>query len=259
LLNQLADAVRARLEDDDADVRYEAVRAWDQLRRPDDSPPTEALARLLGDVCPPVRLVTARLVGRLGRHVLCASIINGLAALLHPDQAAVRGRRDRGDVIDCRSAALVAVGQLGPPAATSFVNDRVIECLFADTRGTTEQACRTIEQLGPAASAHLVETFAAMLRAPDRKTRDRCVQPMIRVGPQLCQLCGSSFLKELLRLLHNPDAGVRAATAAALEWLGTHAATCALLDRLEELKDDPDGYVRDAASNALQRLRPERA
>jgi HEAT repeat protein len=269
-------AIRARMEDSAARVRRETVLAWEQVRRPDDPPPTEMLARLLRDDSPLVRLVATGLVGRCGRLVLCDSIISGLADLLLPEQAAIHVRHEdaeplpewrqrlgpdpwqvppRDQVIDCRLPALVAVGQLGPPAANSTIIHRVIDCLFADNRETTEQACRTIEQLGPAASGRLVERLTALLRAADRKKTNPCVQPLVRVGRQLCKLCGPSLLEQLLRLLNEEAADSRANAASALEWLGPDAAVADVLARLEELQDDPDAYVRDATGNALQRLR----
>jgi HEAT repeat protein len=240
-------AVRACLEDEDSDVCRESILAWEQVRRAEDPAPTEALARLLVDRDSGVRLVAVELVGRLGRQVLCSSIINGLAALLGHDL--LPNQRQT------HLATLVAVAGLGPSAAISVVIDRVIACLFAGNRELAAQACRTIERLGPAACDRLVETLTAMLCTADRKERFRCLQSLIQVGAQVC--C-PALLEQLLRLLNEPEAAIRAAAASALGWLGPQAGTPAILARLDELQADPDGDVRYHAGNTLHALQSVR-
>jgi HEAT repeat protein len=240
-------AILACLGDADAGVRREAIVAWEQVRGPDDPAPTEALAGLLVDGEPSVSLAAVKLVGRLGRQVLCSSIINGLAALLEHDL--LPNQRET------HLATLVAVEGLGPSAATSVVIDRVIDCLFAGNREMAAQACRTIERLGLSASERLVATLTAMLCGADRKERFRCLQALIQVGPQVC--C-AALLAQLLRLMNDREAGIRAAAASALEWLGPQAGTPLILSRLDELQDDPDGDVRYHVRNALQALQADR-
>jgi HEAT repeat protein len=233
---RVTEAVCACLWDADPSVRQQAVVDYGQVRALEHQPPTERLAHLLLDLDDEVRLVTAQLVAQLGRQVLCGSIIDGLAHNLQATQQS-----------GCL-AALAAVGQLGPPAATTVVVQHVVEWLFAPTREISEGACQALDRLGPAAEERLVATLTAMLRGA---ARYRCVQALIRVGPQLCR---PSLVERLLGMLDDPEPAPRAAAASALEWLGPQAGIPAVLARLEELQDDPDSDVRYHVGNALRVL-----
>jgi HEAT repeat protein len=236
--------------DSEAEVRREAVLAYGSICPEADEPPTEALVKLLGDADGMVQQAAAELVGRLGRRVLCSSMIDAVGRLLLPDAVNPTGLERQQNSFRRETvsrAALLAAERFGPPAATSSI----IEGTLAWILGGDREACRTAEALG--AVDDVVARLAGMLRSPDRKARDRCIGALVVVREAACW---PALLDELLALLRAPEGTVRASAAYALEWLGPKAATTAIVARLQELVDDSDGDVRFHVADALARLHP---
>ena len=141
--------------------------------------------------------------------------------------------------LEVRRSAVVALGRIGDPAATSaLVNTLSDESLAIE-------AANSLGQIGDAAA---VDGLLTLIRNKDAAVRQTAVSALNAVIP-------SSMSKRIIPLLHDPDPNVRESAVKVAGYFGYPDSAGALI----ELSRDVDERVRCAAIEHLPYVEDERA
>ena len=181
----------------------------------------DELTASLADRSPQVRVLSAELLGRLGRH----EALEGLIALLSDEAPAVR------------VAALDAIGQIGgTPPAPALVE---VAGLLRDDNPSVRVAA--VKAAGLLDNTILVDACDAIAMDPEPAVRAELAKALIVHGAE------ERPHAILAALLESPDAADRVAGLAAVARIGGHMPS----PRLTESLSDPAPIVRAAAVEAV--------
>jgi HEAT repeat protein len=186
-----------------------------------------------------LRHYATRLLYRLGPKA--AEAVPALVAALQEEVA------DADDVA-FRLEVQLALAAIGPAAAPAVAE--LTKSLASDDHEIRGTACYALGKIGPDAAA-AVEELQRRQQDLDASERVPLLWALLKIRPG-DEAVAKMAAPLLIEALENPQAIARAEAAAALGGLGEHAQPA--LERLKQLRDDPDATVRDAAAQAVQKL-----
>jgi HEAT repeat protein len=147
-----------------------------------------------------------------------------------------------------RAETQMALAAIGPAAAPSI--SELIKSLSSDDEEIRGTACYALGKIGPEA-AEAVHELQRCLEDLDAAQTGPVLWALLQIQPD-DQEIRKAAVPRLIAALDQPTAVVRAEAAAALGKLGQDALPA--LQRLKQLRDDPDATVREAATTAVERL-----
>jgi HEAT repeat protein len=276
---RVPEALAARLQDEDADIRELGAEALGALRAASETDALAAAAR--EDAADDVRREAVRALGAIGTDAagerllplledarLREEVVRALGRFAYsPSTVPLIGVYDSDPGSDLARLALEALARIGAEEARgTFYHE-----LGSDDSRRREFAAEGLGRIGDASLLDgMIRDF---LREEDRRVQlafcfalvrlgqpafvDRIVLslPDSRLGDVALQYAlelGRDFLPELLRYLEDPDRRVRLELISVLERIGDAAA----VPGLREASEDPDPEIADRARLAVRRLSP---
>lgn len=213
----------AALQSADAEARVTAARMLGLARAPEAG---RALLAALADPEPAVSLAASEALGRLNDPAMAGEL---LRALEHPSESVRLGA--------ARALGMMQVEAAVEPLRTMLLNG---EGLALTT------AAQALARIGSPAA---IEALSAALIDPE-------FTPRWHVAMAGLESAGESAVVSLIPLLRSEDGYVRRNAAQALGWIGSPAATNALV---RTLRTDGEATVREQAAWALGQIGDPRA
>jgi HEAT repeat protein len=227
-----------------------------------------ALVQLLGDPDEEVRAAVASAIGAFGMTAP-AQLRDGLSVLLlERNETMIRavssticrlGRFAATPELLERTALLLgrpegsllipAIRAMGPSAATPAILKQLARMFIS-----MPEAFALAQALGRKAFRQSLAHFADLFRHPVRRVRDEAVRAAMSLRGALAV---PDFLDEVVKLLHDVNPDTRATTVAAVEAIGPPAATPAIRDALEGLRQDANSYVRYKVEQTIRAIDPD--
>jgi len=160
----------------------------------------------------------------------------------------------RARIAERQKAALHAIEQMGAPAATESILERVVELMENPNFGVQKSAARALAELGLAAATSAVLTRLTQLLASGDAAMMRCAADAIRPDGLGKAAATKPTLDRLAELLAYSELRVRESAAYAIGKFGDAAATEEILERIAHLLGNEDSTLRKSAEMALANL-----
>jgi HEAT repeat protein len=261
-----AETIVSMLSDENPQVRSAAVRALVDFEGHADvvAPALVALLKdgdpaVVGNVLDALASIGPKVVDRVANALTNADLRHYATRLLYrlgpkaaeavPDLvAALQEEVADADDVAFRVEVQLALAAIGPAAAPAVAE--LTKSLASDDHEIRGTACYALGKIGPDAAA-AVEELQRRQQDLDPSERIPLLWALLKIRPG-DQAIAQMAAPLLIEALEDQQALVRTEAAAALGGLGEYAQPA--LERLKQLRDDPDASVRDAAAQAVQTL-----